>query len=75
MDYEGMIGDTTTRFKYRQVSKNNFGLSAEEILQATDKELNMYVGLRKLAPYRERYVLKKKHLFTCADVLPFRSCM
>ncbi|PKA48862.1 hypothetical protein AXF42_Ash016378 [Apostasia shenzhenica] len=54
LDYEGTIGDLKTRFKYRSVPANRFGLHAEEILVANDKDLNQYVSLRRLAPYREK---------------------
>ncbi|XP_020578547.1 protein KRI1 homolog [Phalaenopsis equestris] len=54
LDYEGTIGDLKTRFKYRSVSAESYGLQVEEILMANDKDLNQYVSLKKLAPYREK---------------------
>ena len=43
-----------TRFRYVPVAQTPFGLSASEILLADDKDLNEYVGLKKLAPYRKQ---------------------
>jgi protein KRI1 len=43
-----------THFRYVPVVKTQFGLSASEILLADDKDLNEYVGLKKLAPYRKQ---------------------
>jgi len=52
LDYEDMIGDTPTRFKYTKVKPENYGLSAVEILLADDKDLNEFISLKKLAPHR-----------------------
>uniref|UniRef100_A0A7S3VJ15 Kri1-like C-terminal domain-containing protein n=1 Tax=Dunaliella tertiolecta TaxID=3047 RepID=A0A7S3VJ15_DUNTE len=53
LDHEGEAGGQKTRFRYKQVPANTFGLSAEDLLIRDDKELNQIVGLKKLAPYRE----------------------
>ncbi|KAJ3148585.1 KRRI-Interacting protein 1 [Geranomyces variabilis] len=52
LDYEDMIGDLPTRFKYRKVDTQNFGLTGKEILEADDADLNEIIGLKKLAPFR-----------------------
>ncbi|KAL4071268.1 hypothetical protein V8B97DRAFT_2104210 [Scleroderma yunnanense] len=41
-----------TRFHYTQTVPEDFALTPAEILLATDAELNAYVGLKKIAPYR-----------------------
>ncbi len=46
------IGDIPTRFKYTHSAPTNFGLSAVEILLATDAELNTIAPVKTLAPYR-----------------------
>ncbi|KAK9479546.1 KRI1-like family C-terminal-domain-containing protein [Lipomyces japonicus] len=49
------------QFRYREVSPEAFNLDTVDILLADDKELNEYVGLKKLAPYREREKKRKDH--------------
>jgi protein KRI1 len=43
-----------THFRYAPVANTTFGLTPTEILLADDKDLNEYVGLKKLAPYRKQ---------------------
>jgi protein KRI1 len=40
-------------FRYRETSPVNYGLSARDILLAPDSQLNEYVGLKKLATFRD----------------------
>ena len=62
LDYEDAIGggEVLTRFKYAGVSKEDFGLSAEEILLLDDQKLNQVVSLKKYRPYRDRAVQKEE---------------
>nr|GEW79904.1 hypothetical protein [Tanacetum cinerariifolium] len=53
LDCEDTIGDLKTRFKYKPVKENNYGLKAKDILVVDDKELNQLIPLKKLATYRE----------------------
>lgn len=53
LDYEDIIAGMPTRFKYRSVPKNDYGLSTKEILFAKDATLKSFVSLKKMAPYRE----------------------
>lgn len=76
LGYEDMIGDTPTRFKYASVPKENYGLSAVEILLADDADLNNVVGLRNLQPYRRNTAKPsnlKKRLKRFRDELDARN--
>ncbi|KAI3652740.1 hypothetical protein MP228_002165 [Amoeboaphelidium protococcarum] len=68
--YEDIKGGLKTRFKYKQVDQDTYGLDASEILEADDDILNDFVSLKKLAPYRaderfykwqRRFKRKSKH--------------
>ncbi|KAG8689744.1 hypothetical protein FRC11_000885 [Ceratobasidium sp. 423] len=53
LDFNDMVGDMTTHFRYSRVDPSTYGLTPVEILTATDVELNSYMGLKRLAPYRK----------------------
>ncbi|KAJ3091889.1 hypothetical protein HK102_012811 [Quaeritorhiza haematococci] len=59
LDYEDMIGDIPTRFKYTKVEPDSFGLNPVEILMADDADLNTYLSLKKLAPFRRPDVVQR----------------
>ena len=40
-------------FRYRGTSPLSFGLTAEDILMASDSQLNQYAGLKKIATFRD----------------------
>ena len=43
------MGGVATRFKYKQVEPETFGLSFEGILMMDDKELNQVMGMKRVA--------------------------
>lgn len=43
----------TYGFRYRQTTPEAYGLTPLDILTATDQDLNTFVGLKKLASFRE----------------------
>ena len=52
LDFEDIVAGIPTRFKYRTVQKQDYGLKVDEILAAEDQDLNQVISLKKLAPYR-----------------------
>ncbi|KAE8556686.1 hypothetical protein EYB25_001389 [Talaromyces marneffei] len=59
----GATRKNASHFRYRETSPQSFGLTARDILMADDSQLNQFVGLKKLAtfrdPERKRRDLKK----------------
>ena len=53
LDYEDIVAGMPTRFKYRTVEPNDYGLTTQEILFARDGTLKQFVSLKKMAPYNE----------------------
>ncbi|KAG0151841.1 hypothetical protein CROQUDRAFT_667555 [Cronartium quercuum f. sp. fusiforme G11] len=76
LDYEDVIGDLPTRFKYTKVEPDPLRMTPAEILMATDAELNDIIGLKKLAPYRtiadEKTSTRKKKLKELREKLKAR---
>lgn len=62
-------------FRYRETSPTSFGLSAQDILMADDSQLNQYVGLKKLAAFRDPAKKQKdqKHLGKKARLRKWRK--
>lgn len=54
LDYEDIVAGMPTRFRYRQVEPNDYGLTTQEILFARDSSLKQFVSLKKLAPYNDQ---------------------
>jgi len=70
--YEDVIagGTIKTKFKYRSVPASDFGLATDTILRAPDKLLNTFVGLKKIAPYRDsEYSLTAKRAKKAREIL------
>lgn len=47
------------RFKYKTVDSKKFGITPIEILTSNDADLNEFMPLKRLAPYRSNLKLKK----------------
>ena len=68
LDYEDIIADNLkTKFRYRRVEPNSFGLTTEEILDLEDAQLNAWVSVKKTTAYKtpdeermERLVYERK---------------
>ncbi|KAF5354624.1 hypothetical protein D9756_005653 [Leucocoprinus leucothites] len=52
LDFNDMVGDLPTRFKYVPVASQSYSLTPTEILLATDKELNEFMSVKRYAPYK-----------------------
>merc|ERR1712176_213917 len=53
LDYEvDYVGDEELKFKYRETDAQNYGLTIEEMLNATDQELNTWVSLKQVTKYQ-----------------------
>ena len=50
-----LAGSSTkqSRFRYRETSPLTYGLTAQDILMASDSQLNQYAGLKKMATFRD----------------------
>ncbi|KAK9242173.1 KRI1-like family C-terminal-domain-containing protein [Lipomyces tetrasporus] len=60
--FEDVVADEPeTNFRYREVSPESFNLDPADILLADDSQLNEFIGLKKLAPYREPEKKQKDH--------------
>ncbi|KAL9038046.1 MAG: hypothetical protein Q9214_005439 [Letrouitia sp. 1 TL-2023] len=57
LDVDQSLADVGPRhsryFRYRETSPLDFGLTAQDILMASDSQLNQYAGLKKIASFRE----------------------
>ena len=53
LDIPIKFSEKETPFRYRETSPTTFGLTAPDILLASDSQLNQYVGLKKLAAFRD----------------------
>ncbi|PVI01960.1 Krr1-domain-containing protein [Periconia macrospinosa] len=80
LKYEAAMASSTkkappTRFRYRETSPTSFGMTARDILLASDKQLNEFAGLKKLASFRDPAKKKKdkKHLSKKARLRQWRQ--
>lgn len=63
-DFEDIVGDMPTRFHYRETEPNDYGLSAQELLMATDEELDQWISLKDAIAYKtkeEELAQKRKY--------------
>lgn len=51
-DFEDMVGDLPTKFHYRETEPNDYGLTAQELLMATDEELEKWISLKDTIAYK-----------------------
>lgn len=51
-----------TRFQYTTVPPDHFSLTPAEILMATDGELNQYMSVKRMAPYKNKAAWDKDRI-------------
>jgi protein KRI1 len=78
LEYEAALAanpKAPTRFRYRETSPTDFGLTPRDILLADDAQLNEFAGLKKLAAFRDPVKKKKdkKHLSKKARLRQWRT--
>ena len=63
------------QFRYRETSPVAYGLTANDILMASDSQLNQYAGLKKMAAFRDSEKKRKdrKHLGKKARLRQWRK--
>ncbi|KAF1967344.1 Krr1-domain-containing protein [Bimuria novae-zelandiae CBS 107.79] len=63
LQYEAAIAASSSKapkgFRYRETSPTTFGMTPRDILLASDKQLNEFAGLKKLAAFRDPAKKKK----------------
>jgi protein KRI1 len=53
LDLDLPLKSKQATFRYRETSPTSFGLTAKDILMATDASLNQFAGLKKMASFRD----------------------
>ncbi|KAI0048814.1 hypothetical protein FA95DRAFT_997648 [Auriscalpium vulgare] len=53
LEFNDLVAGQPTRFRYTPVAKSAYALTPAEILVADDRDLNEYMGIKKIAPYRK----------------------
>lgn len=55
LEYEvDYVGDEELKFKYRETDAQDYGLTIEEMLNATDQELNTWISLKQVTKYQRQ---------------------
>ena len=67
--------DGSSGFRYRETSPTSYGLTMQDILLASDAQLNQYIGLKKLSTFRDpiRKRKDKKRLSKKARLRQWRA--
>jgi protein KRI1 len=54
LHFHAIAGDVRTRFKYRSVNSESFGLTDEDVLEMDDRQLNMIAPMNSYASFLSR---------------------